>query len=312
MNYSILLTAYLGSCGLVWLVASRTDQVLNASTKQVIAQWVRRSDPRKAAGRWAIAFSTAFNRFFGDRHLSFRCFAVSAATSLVVVLLLSVVWYALIPDHVSMAWVECNTLGGCIRYASPEFNPIRPRFYPVATLILYPIVVNIFGDYLSLIETRLVVREISSTVRRSSVLLLLLVDLLATSAIAFVMISMTLFISVWIAGNPLEIIDFEMLGRQFTRGLSLFSGNQRPYQSNLGIYLYSTYATSFWVIMSLLGAGAIRAAQILNFTRSIIARTLNLDEKPMSSLACVAVAVGTLLAAPALAWTWVASRLAAQ
>jgi hypothetical protein len=74
--------------GTVWKVFERTENLLSGTTKFEVAVWLVGLDLGKKVINWPSTFSRVFDRVFGERHLSWKCFGRSCLTSFISVVVL--------------------------------------------------------------------------------------------------------------------------------------------------------------------------------------------------------------------------------
>ncbi len=131
---------YIFICGFVWAVFVRLEPLLKKDTRDQIASWVRGSQQRDADNRWPATFSIVFDRVFTKKHLSWSCFWRSCVASLLAVVVMTAILY-MVNSQVGDRLVE---------------NPGILVGVGMLTGIF-----NLFPDYLSLLETRFVLRRMA-------------------------------------------------------------------------------------------------------------------------------------------------------
>jgi hypothetical protein len=170
---------------------------------------------------------------------------------------------------------------------------------------------NLLPDYLSLVQSRFVLERM----RRSSSLAFqfawLAVDLIATAA--------TVFMVLWISARLLmplvparydhfvgclgsEDLSFSEFGRIFVGGLSFSSPAGTQNYDAAGIYIFSSFVTSFWVWLFMASALLTRLLVWIPAIRKLLCRGLALDASPFRALAVSATLVAAaILMLPRLA-----------
>ena len=73
--------AWFGLLGGVWLLFVIPEETLPDMTKKSISDWLKRVRPSPGMKQWPEWFAEAFDRIFGDRHFSIRCFVMSCIVS---------------------------------------------------------------------------------------------------------------------------------------------------------------------------------------------------------------------------------------
>src|SRR5580704_11666646 len=74
--------------GIVWKFFERVEAHLTDQTRFEIAVWLVGVQIGQKVEPWPETFATILDKVFGKKHLSWRCFLVSALTSYIIVVLL--------------------------------------------------------------------------------------------------------------------------------------------------------------------------------------------------------------------------------
>lgn len=136
--------------------------LLHPDRKEEIARWLKGAQSEED---WSQSFISLFDALFGEKHLSFRCFLISAATSLISVILI---------------WLLIAGLGD-----------LRLRIAEQKSLLFIlgiALSVNVLADYVSLLETRWLLGKMRRARSAISQAGLLFLDLAITTAIIWVAI----------------------------------------------------------------------------------------------------------------------------
>lgn len=173
-----------GFIGLFW----KADEALSGPAREALGRWLQRL-PVSADPNWPQVFAGMFDRIFGKRHLSWRCFFLSCLASLIAVGVLTLVWFTLRPEAV-------------------------PRILVQAVFLLaIALCFNLLADYVSLLETRYVIRWMSGGRSVRQLLALMALDAVITAMIflLYVPVGVTLFIyGVLLILYPANLIDFPL------------------------------------------------------------------------------------------------------
>lgn len=272
------LGAWLTTIGGVWFLFEKADETLSAEIRSSAAEWLTSSSRRAPLQRWPGQFVVLFDRLFGERHLTLRCFRRSAVASLCTVWLVTLVWAVWHPP--------ANVLSGVLLFVAVTFIGI---------------LFNLIPDYLSLLETRWVLSKLAGS-RRT--LPLLLADFILTGIIG---------ISVYVlfypgarsglAGVTNMVWDTVRLRTIMAIGppTSAQVLSSVSYAMPMGVFFYATYFTSAWVWLFAVAGGAVRAILAVEGAAAFLWRFTDVKEKPFRSLGLVAVLLVTatfVLAAP--------------
>lgn len=138
--------------GIVWKFFERVEAVLTDQTKFAIAVWLVGVSAGRIIEPWPDTFARIFDRVFGQKHLSWKCFSRSCLLSIfgmIVSFLVALLVYLPMIDP---------TL---VRTFMAKFDPSQitgARITIVLVLILLMISVCCLIDYVSLLKTRWAIR----------------------------------------------------------------------------------------------------------------------------------------------------------
>jgi len=244
------LMAWAGTTGGIWFLFEKAEQTLSDETRRTVAARLREADARVAIESIPSQFALLFDRVFGERHLSWRCFKRSSVASLVAAavsaLVISPVWTRMMFGDVPL---ETDVLSWVAAGAA------------VAVLI------NLVVDYLSLLETRLVLRYIESS---GWLLLGLVADFVVTALIGWVVWG-AVFRFVWEpVSDTANIVSVSVLS-------SVFIG------------FLSTFMTSVWLWLF---AGSVPLSRLLlgmNSGVGFLLRVTDIERQPFRSMGFVSV-----------------------
>ena len=201
-----------------WLVSKKEED----KQKVKIIKWWSQLDDfnyRESVRKSNIFCNDIFNKIYGKKHLSLRCFLVSCCVSIFSVLML---------------------MGICI------FCGVIDISVDLTVIVLLMLVINTCIDYVSLIETRLILRY-ASRVKQLFLPVLLLLDVFLTAAIyllSLVILSYVLrLILIFKGPNFISFPDDFVLTllRETVPDLLTFDFNRDPFGC---IAFYSTFSTS--------------------------------------------------------------------
>ncbi len=260
---------YIAICGFVWLVFVRLEPLLKKDTRDQIASWVRGSQQRDADNRWPATFSIVFDRVFTKKHLSWACFWRSCVASVLAVVVMAAVVDMVNPGsafYFDLEWLFFVGIGG---------------------------IVNLFPDYLSLLETRVVLRWMAKG-RAGAFRLFgwLIVDAVVTVGICAVgLLALIALLFGW-GVNTLVAVMRDAL-------LSLFGVEAEGAQ--FGIFLYSTFFTSVWVWLYVFAGIAVRLIYRAKRIQTFVDKHLDVATRPLSVMGVVLIVVFTITDWPAIA-----------
>ena len=123
---------------------------------------------------WAKQFCLLFDRIFGTRHLSWRCFFISSLASITFVVCLYILF------------------GPVLGYLSDSGR--AGENLSLGQAVIFGAILNVIPDYLSLYETRWLLNKFQNSITLSKQLIFLIIDLLLSSLIILLAIGLFLLL----------------------------------------------------------------------------------------------------------------------
>lgn len=232
--------------GLAMFALTRFATLLNPNIRDDIALWLMGAQTET---NWSKGFTALFDGVFGKNHLSLRCFIRSAIASLIAVTL---IW--LIMGSVDLRVNGQMALG---------------------TVVLLGLAINVIADYVSLLETRILLGRMPKNGWLQVGVLIL--DLIISAAIIWLAIFLYL-------RSPLHEGEVE----SFAEILGVFSV--------FSVFFYSTFLTSVWTWAYI---GSVWLMRFIAWAR--IAHWLDAENQPVKVLLLVlSLATGVIAFAGAL------------
>ena len=189
----------LGAATTFFLVTSFATSFLHPDKKAHLSLWLQGD----YESTWAQQFGLMFDRIFGEKHHYPRCILISAIASVIAVLAL---------------WLLFDRILGLISLRADTGLSLTQA-------LLLGAAINIIPDYISLYETRWLLKQFERITNPVGQLAVLIVDAAVTGLIIYLGIKGYL----WITGAP-QISVVEMM--------ALFS--------IYAVFFYSTFLTSIW------------------------------------------------------------------
>jgi hypothetical protein len=292
MELSLPFLAYVGSwvaiTGGIWTLFSRAETVTSPEAKVSISRWLKNVRLEGTSTNWPSTFADVFDSIFGKRHFSWRCFWRSCVASIAAVVVMTLIWAALRPQEFK------NFLYPRPIFASSE----PPTFEPWAVLLVFlgSAFLNFIPDYLSLLESRYVLRLMRSRTSSLQVFALLIVDLLATAAIALCV--MGLFTALFLLPIDSDEVTFSSvltISKGLILGTTLSVEFFLQWPIPIGVWFYSTFFTSVWVWLYALSGLAVKVGEYLGITLTRLRWALDIENKPLHSLGMVSILLVSLI-----------------
>ena len=205
-----------------------------SNVRDNLALWLMGAYDRET---WTKQFISFFETVFGDRHFSLRCIIVSATASITTVMLLYILFGPI------LGLLDTQILDG----------------KPFLEVLALGIAINLMADYISLGETRLILKYFQNVHSSMLQFLILLGDFFFSGAIIFI----TICFWQYVTGNDLIGIG-EIVG-----AFTVYS-----------IFFYSTFLTSAWAWLYWLSTSIMRI-----FSRNL--QFLNIEERPFRQLGLI-------------------------
>jgi len=263
---------YIGICGFVWAGFVRLEGLLKADTRTQIASWVSGSQQQDNDSRWPATFGVVFDRVFTEKHWSWRCFRRSCVASLLAVVVMTAVLSMVNRELGNGFWEE-----------------------PLA-LITVPIfagIFNLFPDYLSLLETRFVLRRMA----KGNAGTFKLFGWLIFDAVVTLGIFAAPLLAIFLLIPGLEVkgaVEFMTGGLLYLFGVESRDGF-------FGIFIYSTFFTSVWVWLYVFAGIAVRLIYRAKRIQTFVDKHLDVATRPLSVMGVVLIVVFTITYWPAIA-----------
>jgi hypothetical protein len=273
----VSLLAYFGACvtlnGGVWMLFDRLETTARPEFREDVAKWLRNVKVSNSNARWPAQFVTAFDRVFGRKHLSWKCFIRSCMMSLIAVFVMLLLWGGIRRNEFQM-WIHGGEVGDYMLVIGAS-----------------SMIVNFIPDYISLLETRILLGIMARVRTWWAIFCCLFLDLLFTACIP---LSMFGLLAVLGGISPREFFR-DNLGDIIL--LSTFEPGVPP----AGILFYAAFATSVWTWLYALSGMIVKALQLLSGGINFVRGRLNVEEKPfqvMGYVAMLLVVLGFLAAFP--------------
>jgi hypothetical protein len=264
---------YIFICGFVWAVFVRLEPLLKDDTREKIATWVSGSKHGDADNRWPATFGVVFDRVFTEKHLSWGCFWRSCVASLLAVVLMTAILFVVNSSVRNLPWGDPKAILGIGVIAG---------------------MLNLLPDYLSLLETRFVLRRMAKGGAGAFKLLgWLIFDAVVTLGIFTT--ALLLLLGLTVSEDPVEVVVYTIVPSL----LSIF-GVQNVF-ALWGIFLYSTFFISVWVWLYAFSGIAVRLVYRAKGIQTFVDKHLDVTTRPLSVMGVVLIVVFTIVYWPAIA-----------
>ena len=254
------------------------EDTATPDAKRKVADWIK-SFAAKSVLQTAVEsprwFVEAFDRIFGDRHLTRRCFLRSCVASILAVFVMTFVWAVLDPA----SWQ---------RFLSDE------GVWILFFILFFALILNLVPDYLSLLETRWILRRVAQAGVKKLIMLLVL-DVIITGGIFVCGVGIISILIDYSEGYPTVVVEFVDYMLEFLSASILFRIQGGELQLTPGIFFYSTYFTSIWFYLFVASSIATKLLYSLGRIGNRVMGLLKVEEKPFQSMGLIAVGLLTLV-----------------
>jgi hypothetical protein len=265
--------ACIGTAGALYGIFAAADDAIAVQTKKEISQYLSKVKEVSLPKGWTKSFAAVFDAIYTPKHFSFRCFFRSCISSLIAIAII----YAI--------YVSINR--GTDFYSAFNFSNARAIDYLI--LILAPILLNFIPDYVSLLETRFVLKKLSSG---GSTLFYVFLDILLTWLIATSAYFIGSFV-LFAVDSGFKDIEYELAIAAYFRDVIWLQTYLVPFP--FGVLFYSTFITSIWLWLFILGVYIVRKLYAALKHASKYIRYLNIEEYPLKSIGFVSMILTILI-----------------
>jgi hypothetical protein len=283
------LMAWAGTTGGVWFLFEKAEKALSEESREKVVVWMGARDVAAVIDSIPSQFAMLFDRVFGSRHLSRRCFLRSCLASGFTSLVLFGGWVALHPYVLEVSTVPPLLLG----------------------IVPWLGLSNLLPDYLSLWQTRFFVTHAVSHGRLKRVLV---TDFLVTTLIAYLGVYLALRYALPLGRS----LGWEGLtiGWESFLGLATLSGDLAPRVDDLrltfefpgpsggfedtpgapfGLFFYASFLTSAWLWLYALSVPLSRVLLRMNSGVGFLLRVTDVERQPFRSMGFVSVIIVSVL-----------------
>lgn len=250
--------------GVVWGFFKGVESVLSEDTKTEIWIWLTDRKPlTPILQSWPDTFAKVFDRVFGGRHLSWKCFWRSTVASYSAVFLVVI-------------YLE----------SSPRTFGVRLSWDYLFDVLSSAFIGNVLPDYISLLETRYLLGFMQRTQSFQQRLIWLTLDFVLTSAIALVTAHVILSFW-WVNSDP----------SQWRWTISAILGHPADFhQTNSWFsFVIPAFFTSIWLWLYAGSGFLLKAARRFDVGFQWFNRRFDIEKKPLESIGLVAGALVVLV-----------------
>lgn len=267
--------SFAGLSGAIYGLFAKAGENVKNDSKKVVSRWLQNISLDKDSPNWPATFASLFDRVFTERHLSWKCFLRSSLASIISVFILFMIYNLKNEFDMLEEFMDDGVLNGVL-------------------IVVILLGLNIIPDYLSLLQSRYIIKLLSKSSSVFKQCIYLFVDLILTGAIVF----SWMFVLVWIVGGrgiSQAWLDYkepflESLDLVMPTGLLSF-GVLDWY----GILFYSTFFTSIWIWLFFSSGLVIKVLSGGKKFFAFFQKHLNIEENPFKAMGFVLIILLSLV-----------------
>lgn len=254
-----------------WLkLSEKIEQNLRTEIKDDIALWLLAKDESASKlGHLPNQFAKVFDSIFGTKHLAWKCFWRSCLTSVSAYFVIAIVYFV---------W---GLMGAILNgeYIAISGESISIVIFLLFISLISALAANLIPDYISLLETRFLLKYLSGKNCSAIIMLMLLmVDLFLTAAI-FILIASPIYGEL-LGSGFYGWRSYEVWTERILFDLMPSDDNWTSYLWTLKIAFATTFITSIWLWLYMAGAVLSKFGAGYNWYIKII----RIEERPVVSI----------------------------
>lgn len=263
------------------------EKCVKPEVRSAVSNWLGNIPLEGFLNNWSTHFGEVFDGIFGKRHLTWRCFWRSCLASIFAFIVAIVIL-----PFTGTVKILMPPLPSDLIYSSKVISS-------VAFFILF-LGCNLIPDYLSLLETRYIIRWIGKKYSISRATILLLFDLLLTGIIWLIWSDLIVTVLYFCFKGELPWYFVRFLLVSFWAVLRwLFFGSIVPRDDIYWILaktmFYSAFFTSAWVWLYVSSGIVVKLVNRIGIGLRMFTSILNIREHPIMSLGLIACVLITIL-----------------
>lgn len=292
-NIEWYLLAWGSMTGGLWFLFDIAEKSAAPNLKIKIVNWINGDERTQDISAIPERFASLFDQIFGEKHLSWVCFRRSAIASITSAWVVSTLVFGINPAVFGDGFVS----------SLPD-PVLDESLINVGMLGVMAVFINIIPDYLSLLQTRYMMKWIQ---RGRNTFFVLIADVVVT-AVIFVSLLCTgqilimLVTGLWLfTPGSFEFLFmndsyyvYRIIYTVQNLVLEMFFVD-RENGSNLGILLITTFFTSIWLWLYMFAMWASRVLVGLNNGVGFLLKLVDVESQPFRSLGFVSVLLVSIL-----------------
>lgn len=295
LNFGAGVTTFLGFQAFF----GKLEDMASPQAKRDISAWLKNTSVSGHLSTWPRQFATLFDNVFGRKHWSLRCFFRSCVASIFAVVIMVVAWSLINPLDAATLFAR-HPMQELYDQLTPDQRQYLATSFAgrlcfstgiIAGIIILLSLISIVPDFVSLLESRYMIRLMERTKRTYIIGTLVISDLLLTITIflTFILVysGFRAFSAPGEFNENYEFVVSELFNSQNYVHLFSLKGMVNG-GVPASVFFYSTLFTSVWVWLYAISIFTIRAANSAGPLFRWVMWFLDIDEKPIRSIGAIA------------------------
>jgi len=298
------LGAFLGTATIFWKLFDRADLALSDEGRAKIGSWISSLNEPKNILQFPSHFSNIFDSVFGKNHLSLRCFIISVLISFLLSTILSAI---LLAENFTQLMANRGYIGSSGFHWDSAIEMITSNYSKnnlqeetdiiifIKTFFCLFFLVNIPSDYLSLLQTRYILKLMDKTNKKISLFYLAILDFFLNVIIFFIFYIPVLY---FIIGPYFSVIPtigasletyFHLIKSIFTFDyhVDFAISTYAKIEASPTSFFYSTWFTSIWLYLFLVSSVIIWPIKLFCTTFFNFRRYSDIKKRPLQFISII-------------------------
>jgi hypothetical protein len=247
----VYIGSWLGVSGGVYALFNRAGESVNKETKKKVSDWLQNLNLVQPSN-WPNTFTDLFDRVFTKKHFSLGCFFRSAIASFGAVFIMIMLF--------------------CVVNKEPLVE-IFSLDLKASILIVFGL--NLFPDYVSLLETRYIIKKMGETQSVSKWFLFLVGDIIISGIIFFLVGFLAInFIALITKLNYISLSGF----------INYYLESRLSFKLKEEVFFYSTYFTSIWILLYFISSIILKIVSRFGAGLKFLQKHLDIENSPFKAM----------------------------
>jgi hypothetical protein len=255
------------------------NESISSEIKKKISRWLRNIKPDRVNEGWPHHFISIFDTIFTNRHFSIKCFFRSCIASLIAIFILTLVW--------------------CLLRNTQIRDFINDTEFFNRALLLIPgiVLINLLADYVSLLETRYLIKLLGNKYSTVKLWIIIAVDTVLTFVILMAF-TIPYFNFIYFRHLAPDVTSSTTIDYLFSEDVIKTTLNFDVLETgwfSMSPLFYSTFFTSVWLWIYIAAGSLVKIGYRLRQKLSLTLTIFDIEKKPLYYIGFVAIFLQTLI-----------------